>query len=879
MNLSVRNRFILLATLAYTLLALTWIFLSDRLLAAFVDIDSMVWLSTVKGVFFVLVSAACFSVALHTVPPATDTQERPLDDRLVDALASRPWSGWMTYVFAVALVVIILAVRNQLSVSLGDRPLLVLFMLPIILISLLGGLGPGLVATLAAAILTLYFLIPPVNSFAITFHYDLFQWIMLVVNGLTVSLISEGLHRLRYRELTRWQQLDSANTALRQSEERFRRLFYDAPVAMGHVSHSGAIFAHNVLFERMFGYTLSDMPTIDHWWRLACPDPGYRAQVRESWNDAVQRATGTNRGLEAGEYRITCKNGTERIVQVFCIVMPDGLLATFFDITERKGIEVALRDREGKLSAIIGNTPSVLSLKTPDGRYILANPNLQRIHGMSEREIIGRTDFDLYDEKTAQIFQGNDRLVLNSRARHSIEETIPVNGEARIFMSQLFPVVGQDDSVLYTCRISFDITDRKRAEQTLADSLEHQKKARLAALNQMQDANEARNNSEAILAALRESEERLKLFIEHAPAALAMFDRQMCYLAASQRWLDDYALGDQDLLGQSHYTIFPEIGENWKEVHCRGLGGEVIRADEDRFERLDGSVQWLRWEVRPWHTAAGAVGGLLVFSEDITTQKQAELEIRRLNVDLERRVAERTAELTAANRELDSFAYAVSHDLRAPLRAMNGFSQALIEDYGGILQGDARLYLEQIIIGSRKMGELIDGLLTLSRSTRGQLQRDRVNLSTMAMQLLDEMAKEEPVRQVQWDIEPDLIVRGDMGMLEVVMANLLANAWKYTARRDNAMIRVFASKDGHGLSICIKDNGAGFEPSHAEKLFQPFQRLHRQEEFPGIGIGLATVQRIIHRHGGTLEARGVKDVGATFCFNLPPNDDQEEEVL
>jgi PAS domain S-box-containing protein len=372
------------------------------------------------------------------------------------------------------------------------------------------------------------------------------------------------------------------------------------------------------------------------------------------------------------------------------------------------------------------------------------------------------------------------------------------------------------------------------------------------------------------MGALRESEERLKLFIEHAPAALAMFDEEMCYLAVSQRWRDDYFLGEEDLLGCSHYEIFPEIGEEWKGVHRRGLAGEVIRADVDRFERADGGVQWLRWEVRPWRRASGAVGGIVIFSEDITRFKQAEEEIRRLNTDLERRVVERTAELTAANRELDSFAYAVSHDLRAPLRAMNGFSEALIEDYGGLLEGEAKLYLEQIILGSRKMGELIDGLLTLSRSTRSQLQWGRVDLSGIAVRMLEEMAKMEPERQVDWQVEPNLTVWGDGAMLEVVMYNLLANAWKYTTHRDEATIRVFARTAAAGRVICVADNGAGFEIAHAEKLFQPFQRLHRQEEFPGIGIGLATVQRIIHRHGGSIEATAQKNRGATFCFSLSP---------
>ncbi|WP_310600727.1 ATP-binding protein [Desulfobulbus sp.] len=200
---------------------------------------------------------------------------------------------------------------------------------------------------------------------------------------------------------------------------------------------------------------------------------------------------------------------------------------------------------------------------------------------------------------------------------------------------------------------------------------------------------------------------------------------------------------------------------------------------------------------------------------------------------------------------------------------MNGFSRALIEDHGGQLQGDGRMFLEQIIAGSRKMGELIDGLLTLSRSIRGPMRRQRIDLAEMSVRLLSEMARNEPERKVRWEVEPELVVRGDAPMIEAALHNLLANAWKYTSRREEALIRVYVTQDGESAWICIGDNGAGFDPSHAGKLFQPFQRLHRQEEFPGIGIGLATVQRIIHRHGGTITASGRVDAGATFCFSLP----------
>ncbi len=254
---------------------------------------------------------------------------------------------------------------------------------------------------------------------------------------------------------------------------------------------------------------------------------------------------------------------------------------------------------------------------------------------------------------------------------------------------------------------------------------------------------------------------------------------------------------------------------------------------------------------------------------DISDRRAAEDEIRRLNSDLERRVDERTAELLAANGELDSFAYAVSHDLRAPLRAMTGFSEALIEDYGSQLDDEARHYLGQIVRGGVHMGELIDGLLRLSRATRGQLQRLPVEISALAATVRKELERSDPGRRVQWDIEPGLVVRGDRSMLEAVLRNLLENAWKYTRDTAEPIIRVFGQTIDGTAFICVADNGAGFDMAHAAKLFEPFQRLHRQDEFPGIGIGLSTVKRIVVRHGGAIEAEGAVGKGACFRFSIP----------
>lgn len=244
-------------------------------------------------------------------------------------------------------------------------------------------------------------------------------------------------------------------------------------------------------------------------------------------------------------------------------------------------------------------------------------------------------------------------------------------------------------------------------------------------------------------------------------------------------------------------------------------------------------------------------------------------QLAQLNASLERRVAERTAELTAANRELESIAYAVSHDLRAPLRAMSGFSRALQEDFGECLEGEAKAYLDHIDSASRKMNELIDGILTLSRITRGELNPEPIDISKLGIRLLDELADDSPDRRVEWQVQPDLSVTGDGRMIEAVLRHLLGNAWKYTAGTERPLIRLYAGSLGDLDGICVADNGAGFDMRYAERLFKPFQRLHRQDEFPGLGIGLATVQRIVHRHGGGIRAEAHLGQGATFCFQLP----------
>ena len=260
-------------------------------------------------------------------------------------------------------------------------------------------------------------------------------------------------------------------------------------------------------------------------------------------------------------------------------------------------------------------------------------------------------------------------------------------------------------------------------------------------------------------------------------------------------------------------------------------------------------------------------GGVVVF-RDITLQKETDQEIRRLNSELERRVAERTRDLAYMNSELEALCHSVSHDLRRPLRHIDGFSLELSDRYGKCLDEKGLEFLHKVREGAQRMGRLIDALLQLSRTTRGDIRRRRMDLSETARKIASDFQSKKPQRKVQFQIAEGMNVEGDPELLQVVLENLIGNAWKFTSKRPTARIE-FGAKQINGVdTYFLRDDGVGFDPAFASKLFSPFERLHREREYDGNGIGLATVQRVVMRHGGHVWAESQPNDGAIFFFTL-----------
>jgi PAS domain S-box-containing protein len=432
---------------------------------------------------------------------------------------------------------------------------------------------------------------------------------------------------------------------------------------------------------------------------------------------------------------------------------------------------------------------------------------------------------DAFDTLEHDAYIRYDDLPLKAKDGH----LVPVE-----FVSNVYPV---NSHKVIQCNIR-DITKRKQAEIALKENMED----------------------------LR----RLATVVGDSNDAVIMHDLDGKILAWNRGAKEMYGYTEAAAMGKNVREIVAEPDREAALTLIQKIKqGGIVKSFELRRLTKDGRVLDVWLTTTLLRDESGSPVAIATTERDITQRKQAEKEIGELNSGLERRVLERTTQLETANKELESFSYSVSHDLRAPLRSIDGFSQILLEDYADKLDAAGQDALKRVRAAAQRMAQLIDDMLKLSRVTRSEMHLETVSLSVMVHAVLDELQRTQPERQVDCAIAEGIVAKGDTQLLRAVLENLLGNAWKFTGKQGYARIE-FGKTQCEGETIYfVRDNGAGFDMAFVNKLFGAFQRLHPVEEFPGTGIGLATVQRIIHRHGGRVWAEGALAQGATFYFTLP----------
>lgn len=561
---------------------------------------------------------------------------------------------------------------------------------------------------------------------------------------------------------------------------------------------------------------------------------------------------------------------------------------------EHRQTESALRVSEEKLSRIYAASPDAISISSlTSGCYVDVNPAFERVFGFAPQEVIGRKVIDIGAWlEPAQ----REQVVAQLRARGAL-----VNQEIRfrqksgrlfdsLFSASLVELNG-DPCMLSITR---DIGDRKRTEQIILEQ-----NRMLHAVSEAQadfiadaDPHPTFNRLLTHLLEITGSEYGFIGEVFHdendAPYLRPYAITDISWDEPSRALYRNYVSGGFEF--RNLKTLFGHVMTSGKPVLSNDPGSDSRRgglppghAPLNAFmglplHRGDQLVGMMAVANRPGGYDEALVEHLQPFAATCAVlieayrqsqqRQHAENLLRKLNLELEDHVSQRTSELQASIKELESFSYSVSHDLRSPLRGINGFSRLLLEDYGDRLDEQGKEYLRRICSATLRMSELIDGMIDLAQLTREPIHFVEVNLSRLVDSIAKELQAAEPERQVAFAIAPDIKVRGDERLLRVVLHNLLSNSWKFTARKNDAHIEFGVKQAGSSLAFYVKDDGAGFDMKYADKLFGAFQRLHGVKEFAGTGIGLATVHRIIQRHGGLVWAEGETDRGATFYFTL-----------
>lgn len=552
------------------------------------------------------------------------------------------------------------------------------------------------------------------------------------------------------------------------------------------------------------------------------------------------------------------------------------------ELLERIQTEIALQESEEQFRSIFENAVMGLYRSTPGGDIVMANSALVRMLGYSSFDELAKRDLNVNgytsdfprDEFTTRIERDGQVIGLEAAWTRQDGSVLFVQENARA-------IYGQAGKIVYYEGTVEDISARKKIEQERQALIDFQ---RIVALLSTRFINLAVYEIE------NELKQALQISSEYANAdacSVWLFSDDKSTASKMIGWpLDKKGDKNQGIPISKYSSMFGRILDN--QSVCISSKRDVPQ-DDDMLQLLT-DFQMEAILVVPLISEGDVIGSLGFFTVDderiwpddleallkiigniivnAFERKRAEESIHQLNEELEQRVIQRTQQLEAANKELEAFAYSVSHDLRAPLRAIDGFSMALIEDYGDKLDSNAENYLNRVRAASQRMGQIIDDLLKLSRVTRSEMDHHEVDLSKLVRESITEIQETEPEREVSFDIQPNLTAFGDEHLLRIMLVNLCSNAWKFTSRTERAHIEFGCENEEGSPVFFIRDNGAGFESAYSNKLFGTFQRLHTTKDFDGTGIGLATVKRIILRHGGRVWAEGEVDCGATFYFTI-----------
>jgi len=636
-----------------------------------------------------------------------------------------------------------------------------------------------------------------------------------------------------------------AEAALRASEEQNRALFENMAQGVVYQDAEGHITAANSAAERILGLSLAQMQGV------TSTDPRWRT-VREDGSDFPGEEHPAMVALRTGQpvHDVVCgvfnpADEAYHWIKVSAAPQfgpgeeaPYQVFATFEDVTEIRAAADALREGEERYRSLFESLTEGVALHElvldeedapADYRILAVNPAFTAQTGMSAEAVCGKLASEAYGGGQAPFLEQYAGATLSGEPARFQEHFAPLGRD--------FDITAVRQSEGHFATLFEDVTERRRAEQ-----------------------------------ALREATDRLALATRAGGVGVWDWDLATDVLTWDEQMFALYGIRREQFAGAYEAWqagLHPDDRERGDAEVQAALRGEKEYDTEFRVLLPDGSVHDIRALAQVQRDEAGAPTHIIGTNWDITERKRAEEDVRRLNEELEERVVRRTAQLEAANKELEAFVYSAAHDLRAPLRAIDGFSQMVFDDAGEKLSAADREHLQRARAAAQRMALLIDALMGLARASRQEMLIEEVDVSALASAVVAELAEAEPGRAVTTVVAPGMRARADAALLRSILGNLLSNAWKFTSKHERARIEVGLTDAGGEQAFFVRDDGAGFDPAYAAHLFGAFQRMHEAGLFEGDGIGLATVQRLVNRQGGRVWAEAAVETGATFYFTLP----------